>query len=388
MRQSCLILSSALFLGCAFSLSLCLPVAAQPALAGEPRGCGGDSPPAVLSEGLALKRMLACNRDLVAARRAIAGARADQTVAGQPLNPTFTAGVSNINPRLGIGSGPLSEKTVDSSVRLEQVFERGGKLGFRQRQAESTLAATEQDLAEITRQTCQAVLQAMVDIAAADGKVTLQSEVASLYGESLAASERRAERGDLAPIDAQRQAIEATRARADLRTAQADARRARLALANLLAWEAQASALVISPSILDINVASPNLVDPTTRADVKAARARVAAALAGRDLAKAQSKADVTFGVQFDRWPTSPSNPSGTGNSIGFTVSIPLMVRHTFDGELARASSDSEAARENLQRLTANSQSEWARLNDDVSNAASGRASGRDRLHKGCVGPA
>ncbi len=334
----------------------------------DPVACSRETPPSVLTESLVLQRLLACNRDVIAARRATSGARADQRIAGQTPNPTLTAGINNINPRLGIGPGSLADKAVDSSLRIEQVFERGGKPALRQAATERISAATEQDSDEILRQQRQAVLQAMVDVAATDGRVALQNDIVKLYEESVSASERRATRGDLAPIESERQAIEAVRAQADLRQAQTEARRARATLAGLLAWETMASSLKVEATILDVASNTSVVIDPAARSDVKAAQMRVEAAEATRELARAQKKADVTVGLQVDRWPTSVSNFTGTGNSIGFTVSIPLMVRHTFDGELARAISDHDSAEENLQRVMAAAQSDLTRLDDDTAS--------------------
>lgn len=357
------------FLFILYAVTECLH--AQTSLSPMPSAlaCQTEAPVQPLTEKLALQRMRQCNRDLVAAERAMAAARADQRIAGQAPNPTLTAGVGSINPALGVGSGPFRDKTLDTSARYEQLIERGGKLALRERNALLLATAAAQDGAEIEHQQGVAVLQAMVDLGAAGSRVALLSEVAALYDETLRANARRTAQGDLAPIDAQRQAIDATRAQVDLRQAQADLQRARLALAGLLAWESQANAVQVDPAILD-NVAAPlDTFDPMQRADVKAARLRVDAALAARDLVRAQAKADVTVGLQVDHWPTSATNQTGTGNTVSVTVSMPLLVRHHFDGELARAISDSDAAQELLQRTQAAAQADWNRLNADFATA-------------------
>jgi hypothetical protein len=63
------------------------------------------------------ERLADCNRDVRASRLAVAAAEADLRVASQRPNPTLTVGASNVNPQVGIGSGPLRDKTFDSSVR-------------------------------------------------------------------------------------------------------------------------------------------------------------------------------------------------------------------------------------------------------------------------------
>ena len=335
--------------------------------------CEAPPPAQPLTEGVALQRMAACNRDIIGMRRAVAAARADRRIAGQPPNPTLTAGVGSFNPKLGIGSGPWSRKTMDNSLRYEQLIERGGKRALRERGTDRLIAAAEQDLAEVQRQQRAVVLQAMLDVAAIDERLKLLGELVALYEQSGRANARRVASGDLASIDAQRQAIETTRAQADLRQARADAQRARLALATALAWESQANALESDPAILGVTAFAADILDPEQRADVKAAHLRVEAASAARDLAQAQAKADVTVGLQVDWYPSNATNSFGQGTTYGVTVSVPLQVRHRFEGELARALSDYEAAQEAFQRASATARNDAARLQGDLAN-------GQDRL--------
>src|SRR5262249_48840172 len=71
------------------------------------------------------------NRELQAARRAVEAAGAGTLTAGARPNPTLSLGVSTINLKEGVGSGPLSDKIVDSNVRIDQVVERGDKRELR-----------------------------------------------------------------------------------------------------------------------------------------------------------------------------------------------------------------------------------------------------------------
>ena len=328
--------------------------------------CESAAPALPLTPAWALRRMEDCNRDLQAAQRAVTASLADLRTAGQAPNPTLTVGAGSISPSAGIGAGPLWRKTLDSSLRYEQLVERGGKPALRRRAAEQLSAAARQDVAEIRRQQSLAVLQALVDVASADARGALLADISTLYAEAQRANERRTARGDLAPIDAQRQAIEATRAQGDVAQARADALRARLALAGLLALEPAAAALQVDPAVLDPLLPAQAADDGGQRPDVAAARLRVEAARAARDLARAQARPDVTVGLQLDHWPISAANPVGTGNTVSVTFSVPLLLRHSFDGELARAVSDSDAAEEALARLLATAQAERARMDNEL----------------------
>lgn len=331
--------------------------------------CDALAPSAALTVTAAVQRVMACNRDVLAAQRAVVGSRADLRVAGQTPNPTLSVGAGSISPSSGVGAGPLWRKTLDSSLRLEQLLERGGKLDLRKRAAQHLVSAARQDVAEVMRQQGLNALQALVDLATADDRVAVLEDIARLYNESRLANERRTARGDLAPIDAQRQAIESIRAEGDLKQAAADAMKARLALAGLLALEPVAATLKVDPSVFELAESASLPQDVEARADVAAARSRVDAAHVSRDLARAQATADVTVGLQLDHWPTSAANPVGTGNTFSVTLSVPLMWRHRFDGELAHAISDSDAAEETLARVLASAQAERSRLDNDLAAA-------------------
>lgn len=364
-RSTSLLTAAALLFGAAAS--------AQPA-AEAPAGCEAAPPAVPLTVAAALRRLSACNRDIVAARRAVTASAADLRTAGQTQNPTLTAGVGSVSPSAGVGSGPLWRKTVDSSLRLEQLVERGGKRALRVQVAESGGAAARSDLLEVQRQQAVGVVQSLLDVAAADERNALLREVAALQADSQRANEQRVRQGDLAPIDAQRQSIEAAHAQADVLQADAEALHARQALAALLSWEPAAASLQPAPGLLDEpplppGVAADAAAEVERRADVAAARARVAAARAARDLAAAQARTDLTVGVQLDHWPTSATNTYGTGNTVSITLGIPLTIGHRFDGELARAISDGDAADENLWRVRAAALAERAKLDADLDSA-------------------
>ena len=328
-------------------------------------------PPARLTWADAQQRLVACNRELVASRRAIESAAADTLVAGQAPNPTFTAGVGSINPKLGIGAGTIGQKTVDTSLRLEQLIERGGKRTLRRQGAATLLAAAREDRREVGRQQRLLLAQTMVESAALDARIALLTEVTTLYEEAGRANARRLSSGDMAAIDAQRQSIDAARASAELLQARSDATRSRQTLAALLAWEPFAASLSVDPSIFDTPRQEVSIDELERRPDLIAARLRVEAARAARDLALAQTTRDVTVGAQVDHFPGSATNPSGNGNTIGFTVAVPLLTHHRFEGEIARARNDLLAAEENRQRMRAIAHADLARLDADVAAARS-----------------
>ena len=340
---------------------LLLSCLALPAFAQGLAACP-SAPPAPLGLAAAELRAASCNRDVRAAAQAVDAAAAGIAIAGEKPNPNLTLGTSNINPRAGIGGGPLRDKTVDSSVRLDQLLERGGKAAYRVAQAEAQWRAARADLADTVRQQRAAVRSAFFDVAAAQERLARQREFADYGRQSVEAAQRRLDAGEISRNDANRFRLDATRAANDLRQAEADLHRARVDFSRLLGAERWADTLAVQvewPG--DSLSASPE----GERADVAAARLRVAAAEAAREGAKALATRDVTVGAQVDRWPTSETNVQGTGTSFSVSVSVPLFIRHSYQGEVAKALADLDAARAQLERVSATAASEVAAAREE-----------------------
>ena len=331
--------------------------------------CEKDLPSVSLTKDDALARLLQCNRDIVDAKRAFIANETGLITAGETQNPILTLGIGEFNPKLGIGPGSVFDKTIDSSIRYEQLIERGGKRDLRIKSSQSLIAGSQQDILEAQRLQSTQLFKAMVDLAAAHQKIGLLSEVVSLYQDTLQANNIRTQKGDLPRLDAERQIIDFNHAQIDFQQALADKKIAQLALANLLAWEKQAELIQVDDAILNVISLQNDEFNTDARSDVKAAKRRVEATTSLRELAQAQQKVDITASVQYDHWPTSPSNTTGTGDTIGFTVSVPLQINHRYEGEIARANSDFEAANEVLERVQANAKADWFRFNADVTSA-------------------
>jgi cobalt-zinc-cadmium efflux system outer membrane protein len=323
-------------------------------------------PQGPLTLAVAEARLERCNRDILNARAAIEAATADRVVAGQRPNPTLTLGASNVNPSVGIGAGSLREKTFDSALRLEQLIERGGKGELREKQAEALLAASRADVSDVVRQQRLALRTSFADLATAQTRARVVREYEALAEESAKAATRRLEAGDVSRAEANRFLLDAVRAANDRRQAEIDLERAKLDFARLVAAEAYVQRLVV----VELQLPQATLrAAGGARPDIVAARNRVAAAEAARELARALSTRDITVGVQGDHWPTSATNMQGTGNSFGATISIPLQVRHANEGELMRAMADVDTARLALARLEAQQESDRLLAEADYESA-------------------
>lgn len=317
-------------------------------------------------------RLIACNRGVLVALRALEAAEADRVTAGQRPNPNLTLGASNINPRAGLGAGGLQDKTVDSSIRLDQLVERGGKGELRERQADALINAARADWQDVIRQQRLQLRQNYFELLFQQARIEMQREFSGYAKASLSAAEQRLKVGDIAPSEANRFRLDDARAQNDVRQAEIDARKARLELAKSIGAEPDAANISVeSPAAVSTEGLKP-LFNLDQRSDLLAAASRIQAAEAARALAKSIATRDVTVSAQFDRWPASNANPQGTGNSFGFYFSIPLSLRHANEGEVKRAITDLQAAREALARLQVQASAE-SRLNFDNWQAAAGR---------------
>ena len=319
--------------------------------------------------------LLQHNRDIALAKRAQGQFAADIITAGQRPNPQLTWTTQNINPNRGIGNGDLRAKTVDSIVRFDQLIERGNKAELRTETARRLEGAAGEDVQEITRQQLLALRFAYFDLLGAQDKTAAAAETAALFGKTLDAAQLRLKAGDLAAADVSRIRVDVLRAQNDARAADAERARARVAVAYLIGAEASAEALRAVTSWPLPAAAAPAAMAPAderleARPDVRAARARIAAADKARELAQALRTRDVSVGLQYEHWPSNATaNNQGSGNSFGVAFSVPLFVRHNNEGEIARAQADWYAARDFLERVLAQARSEATRAAGDLAAA-------------------
>ena len=306
-----------------------------------------------LTLAAALERTRDCHPDVRAAAGALAATGADVITSGQGPNPQLTVGAGSVSRNLGGGS--LGNKTLDHQIRVDQTIERGGKPALRRAAAEALREAARADLADALRRARLGVAQGYYELAAASARRDETAAAFELAGDAQRAQNLRVKAGDAAPIDATRLALDAVRVQADLRQGEADMHAARVQLSTLLGAEAWVD--VLRPTDpwaqgrVAVSIPSPGELQSTERRpDVVAAQMRLSAAEQARELARAQRVRDVGVGLQFDHWPVSSSNASGTGNTVSVSLTVPLFVRHGLEGEIARAEADVANAREALRR--------------------------------------
>ncbi|HTD02230.1 TolC family protein [Undibacterium sp.] len=293
------------------------------------------------------------NHDLRLSVNAVQSAGAAIEVAGASPNPTLTLQTASINPKVGIGDGTLRNKTVDSSIRIDQLIERGGKRELRKAVAATMEDAARSDLIDTRRQLHVLVSQAYYDALASEEKLVILRHTADLYDTTISAAQKRQKAGDIANADVARLQVDALRAKNDVLQGEADVKKAKHSLATLLGSVNLASQIRLSDTWptaqFDSVEPSDSLIEQ--RADVVAAKLRLESAKTARKLALAARTRDVSVGAQYDHYPVSEANTQGTGNSFGFSVQIPLFFRYQFDGEIRAAEVAVDAASETLEKI-------------------------------------
>ena len=291
------------------------------------------------------------NREVQLGRRLVEGAEADRLSAGARPNPNLFANTSKFNSRQGSYSGDLRDKQMDTVFGVQQLFERGNKRELRMGVADFNIDASRGEFADIRRQQKVALYFAYYDLVAAQDRLRIATETAASFQKTIDAVERRLKAGDISAADVARIRVDALRAQNDARTAQADRSKTQTQLAYVIGAERDAAviaatdgwpALGAEAGAAEIEKALDN------RADVLAARARVAAAEKTRELARALRTRDVTGSVQFEHFPGDFSN-----NTLGVGVSVPLFTSYYYEGEIRRAEVDLQSARDNHDRVRA-----------------------------------
>lgn len=313
-------------------------------------------------------RLLQGNPSIIAARRALEGATADITIAGQAPNPVVTYSNQHYSKQNGLGPGSWGDKRLDQIVLIQQPIERGNRRELRRSGAEAMETAVRADYADVRRQQRLALHQAWYDWLAATEKDRLLNETADLYKRGMVATDLRLKVGDIARVEASRLRIEALRAENEAKRADAEREKARADVAVLLGEpDAKALQAVIAwPPLETPPEAAKNdsNKDLDARPDVRAATARIEAGEKQRDIARSLTTRDVVVGAQVERDPVTVS-----GVTYGVQISFPIFARYGYEGERARAEADYGLALDDRERVRQGASAEIVRARADLDAA-------------------
>ncbi len=306
--------------------------------------------PITLTLQQAETRVLTGNRDILAARRSVESADATLTSAGARPNPQISINSLSISPSHGLGTGSPYHKHADTTLRVDELIERGGKRDLRMRTAQHMVQASQDDLSDTRRQQLVTVDSAYYALLQAQDKMRLTADSAQLARTALDKAELRLKAGDLAASAVAGIRVDTLRVDNDAAQAAADVSAAQQSLAYLLGMDAQAEHLHASSAwpLPDSQSTSSDIETIIAqRPDMLAAQARVQAARSARDLARAQRVRDISVGAQVEHYPPD------SGNTFGIGISFPLFIGNNYAGDIRNAEVALSAAQDNLERTHA-----------------------------------
>ena len=320
----------------------------------EPATTNATTTPLSLTQALQAARN---NLDVALARHALAGAQADILSANRSPFPTLSAKASQMDLQNGLGDGNFfTEKRVDKAIGLDWTWERGNKRELRTLTARQAAAAAQADLDEVRTQQLLATQSGFFDLLAAQERGVQIGLIERSAAQLAATANKRLQAGDLSAQDASRTEIEAQRARADLQAAELERQRAAINLWQLTGITTppqQLQAQTDWPALGGAPTPSPDLSALIeTRADVRAALARVQAAQAALDGSSAQKVSDITVGASYDHFP-------GTSTALmELRMQMPLQWGYSYQGEIARSAAQLAQAQDALEKVRRLAQAE------------------------------
>ncbi len=316
------------------------------------------------------------NRELLAAQRALQATEADAITAGQKPNPSLSIGVSSFNLNRKEGnrnsvnnSNNLQDQTLNSTLQISQLFERGDKRELRIASADNAVKASRFDLKDTERQWSLMLNNAFYDLLLAQELEKIQTANVSIYEKTFQAASLRLRAGDIASSDVSRIQVDMLKTKNDLRQSQAERQKAQSNLAYLIGKESESSNINAIDNWPDARkIRQDNIeVNINQRPDLLAAEARAKQAEENNKLANALKTRDINIALQYQHFPGQM--PAAGESTIGAAISIPLFTNYEYQGEIARAQVNLTAAQEAQDQIHAAALSEVKRANADLQAA-------------------
>jgi outer membrane protein, heavy metal efflux system len=296
------------------------------------------------------------------------------------------------NPSLSLSAAKLnltepgpSGSTSDTTVALSELVELGSKRASRIRAATAALAAARGELASTRVVQDAALVKAYAAAVAAAEAARVSRESAESLRHAASIADVRFRAGEISAAERDQTRVAAGRFDADVRSAEAGAAEARIALQVLLGEPSPDGELDLTDdldALARLSVASAPATAPAAhdavaldnRGDVQAARAASDQAAAQLELQKAQRVPDLLLSTQYES--DRPDNPQ----TLGFGVSITLPLFDRSKGAIAAAQAASEQAAREAARVRAQANAELAAARAALAAALDKHRSYRDEL--------
>jgi len=271
--------------------------------------------PLTLQQAIDLARTK--NPTLLSAQQNLQAVKAQEIQAGVRANPNFGFVGTDVSLPAQGASNPYSY-----SLQVSRLFERGQKRRGRLDSAKSTTEQTADQYHDQERQTILAVKQSFVGMLLAKAALKLAQDNLNDFKHELDISNERYKAGDIGKIDYERLDLQLAQFETDETNAQQNMVQASYLLQGLLGIEKPTDQFDIAGDIVPpvLTTTLPELEQKAlaARPDYQAAQAAVRVADANVKLAYANGTTDPTLEGEYDR--------SGTYNSAGFSINIPIRI--------------------------------------------------------------
>ena len=311
------------------------------------------------------------NTTVMASKLNIDELKADEITAQLRPNPDFTlsADGTQIAPSHGVWQ-PFAGTFVSPGVSY--LFERRHKRGLRYEVAKQGTAIGAAQESDTERTLLFNLRSAFVGVLQAKAVLRLAQDNLDYYDKILKVSRDRFQAGDVARIDLDRLELQRLQYESDLQTALVNLRTTKINLLALLDERRPLDSFDVNgvfdfrEDLLSLDDYRKEALD--TRPDLKAAILSVQQAESSYRLAEANGSTDPTISVWFTH-NGSFNNPDAL-NTLGASVSIPLRIFDTNQGEKLRTKIDikrSEKLRDGVEtQVYADVDSAYATLNSNI----------------------
>ena len=296
--------------------------------------CMAQTPaPLTMQQAVDLARMQ--NPSLLSANAHVDATKQSEITAGLRVNPNFSFNGQDVTLPASANNPYFY------SAQVSRLFERGQKRRWRLDIARSTTDVTRSQYADQERQVVLAVKTAFTLMLAAKGALNLAQQNVSDYRKTIDLNRERLRVGDISATDFKRLDLQMAQFESDYDNAHTNLVQASEQLQTLLGYDRPHPGFDITGS-LDPPAINTTLTDAEQKAlaarpDYLAAQQSVRLADANVKLAYAQGTTDPTLEGEYDR--------SGTANSAGFQIGIPLRIFDRNQGEKARTKYEAQSSR-------------------------------------------
>jgi cobalt-zinc-cadmium efflux system outer membrane protein len=314
---------------------------------------GAQAPPDPITLEQAIQEALTNNANLLAERLNVPLATARLVTARLRPNPVVSLAGDYLDIA-GTGFSPANNAgPAEGSARVDFVFEGPGKRSGRVAVAELARSVAELSLQNAMRGVILDVQIAFVDVLLAKEAVALTEENQRTLDRVVEADRLRAQPGEQSAADLLRARLAAMQVRNDAASASSRLHSTRHRLQLAMGRTAFVHGFDVQGTLRQdkerVEIQPLRSEAQERRPDILAVVRDQARSAADLRLQLAQGKIDYTVGAQFHR----QQSPTGTGNSIGLFLNVPLPVFNRNQGEAERARLEQVQLGERLRALRA-----------------------------------